>query len=66
MLRYIDAGQGTLAMKAGFHYQTLDRIQSLTSLTLDPITCDSNHISIFTSITLQHLLGRCFEFTVHI
>lgn len=66
VLRYIDVGQGMLAMKAGFHYQILDCIQSLTSLTLDPITCDSNHISIFTSITLQHLLDRCFEFTVRI
>lgn len=47
VLRYTDVGQGMLAMKAGFHYQILDCIQSLTSLTLDPITCDSNHISIF-------------------
>lgn len=59
---YINAGQRMLAMKAGLHYQILYPTQSLTSFTLDPVTC----ASVFISITLQRLLDQCFEFTVHI
>lgn len=46
---YINAGEGTLAMKAGFHYQIVYLPQSFTSFTLDPMTCLSNPISVFTS-----------------